>query len=481
MIKNERQFRITRAQAEEFRTAFATLERKPLEGEDPHALMRWEIQRDAVRSQLDDLQAQLDSYLALQAQGHQPMELTTLEDLPNALIKARIASGLTQKQLAEKLDMKEQQLQRYESNCYAGASLSRLQEVLDALGVKLHKRLSIPELPITADSLVSRLTGMGLPKTFVEERLLSPCLRANSSGGKVAEAQVLATADVLSRMFHWAPDQLFSTSPLDVPQHAIAHARFKLPANASRQALPAYTIYAHYLALLLIQATPHVVPRSIPVSWRHIRQQILDKYGSLDLRSITQYIWDLGIVILPLNDAGQFHGATWRFKGRNVIVIKQRTHSEARWIIDLLHELWHAAQNQDEPEHSSIEADELYLTAEQQIEEEIATDFAADIVFRGKADALAEMTATASNGRIEWLKTAVQKVAQANDIRADLLANYLAFRLSREGKNWWPTAATLQDVDTDPWSVTRDFVASHIKWDALYGQDRTLMEQALTN
>ena len=181
MIKNERQFRITRAQAEEFRTTLTALESKPVDEEDPSILLRWQVQKDAVRSQLDDLQTELDSYLALQDQVHEPMELTSLEDLPTALIKARIASGLTQKQLADKLKIKEQQVQRYESNEYAGASLSRLQEVLDALGVKLRKRLSIPELPVTADSLVGRLTSVGLSKTFVEHRLLAACLKPENS------------------------------------------------------------------------------------------------------------------------------------------------------------------------------------------------------------------------------------------------------------------------------------------------------------
>jgi transcriptional regulator with XRE-family HTH domain len=481
MIKNERQFRIVRAQADEFRAAFLELEQNQPEAVDPDGELKWTIQRDALKSQYDDLQCEVDNYVALQTQTHQPMELTSLEELPNALIKARIAAGLTQRQLAEKLGMKEQQLQRYEANGYAGASLSRLQEILDALGVKIRKKLFVPELPVTVHSLVARLESVGLQKNFIETRLLTPTLLATEAEGGNMEAQVFATAGTISRMFDWSPDQLFSSAVLPLPQHAMAHVRFKLPANASREALPAYTVYAHYLALLLIQATPHVVPRGIPVSWRHIRQQILEKYGAINLESITQYIWDLGVVILPLNDVGHFHGATWRFRGRNVIVIKQRTRSEARWIIDLLHELWHAAQNPETSEHATVEAEDLYLTPEQLIEEEIATDFAADIVFKGKADALAEMTVKASNGRIEWLKTAVQKVAQANEIRADLLANYLAFRLSREGQNWWSTAATLQGDNINPWSVTRDFVVSHIHWDALHGPDRRLLEQALTN
>ena len=161
MIKNERQFKITRAQAEDFRVALTSLEQSPPAEDDPGSALRWEIQKDAMRSQLDDLQFELDSYTALQGRLHEPMELTSLEDLPTALIKARIAAGLTQKQLAEKLGLKEQQLQRYEASGYSGASLSRLQEVLDALGVKVRKRLSVPELPITTETLVGRADQYG--------------------------------------------------------------------------------------------------------------------------------------------------------------------------------------------------------------------------------------------------------------------------------------------------------------------------------
>jgi ribosome-binding protein aMBF1 (putative translation factor) len=113
------------------------------ESADPQTELKWTIQRDALKSQYEDLQQEVDEYLSLQAQGHHSMELASLEDLPDALIKARIAAGLTQRQLAEKLGIKEQQLQRYEANGYSGASLARLQRVLDALGVKVRKKLVV--------------------------------------------------------------------------------------------------------------------------------------------------------------------------------------------------------------------------------------------------------------------------------------------------------------------------------------------------
>jgi HTH-type transcriptional regulator / antitoxin HipB len=48
--------------------------------------------------------------------------LGSLNDLPTTLIKARIAAGLTQKDLADKIGVREQQIQRYEANHYNSAS-----------------------------------------------------------------------------------------------------------------------------------------------------------------------------------------------------------------------------------------------------------------------------------------------------------------------------------------------------------------------
>jgi transcriptional regulator with XRE-family HTH domain len=483
MIKNERQYKITKSQAENFRKSIVEVQAN-LSNANKGEALRWNLQESALRSQWDDLEAELREYENLQQQHHKSMEITSLEELPSALIKARIAAGLTQRQLADKLGIKEQQIQRYEATEYFGANLNRIQEIIGALGIKLKKQLFIPELPVTTDAVFQRLYDVGFTKDFVEKRLLTPQLRArieNGDHGSDLEALVFHSAVTISRIFSWDPGDFFSSTPLPIPPQALSYARFKLPANARRSTLPAYTVYAHFLALLLIQATPHVTPKAIPASWRHVRSQIAEKYGELTLLNIVRYIWDLGIVLLPLKDTGQFHAATWRIGGRNVIVIKQQTSSEARWIIDLLHELWHASQNQELPEHATIEGETLYLTSEQLIEEQIATDFAADIVFKGRADDLAEQCATASSHRMEWLKSAVQKVARSSGVRTDLLANYMAYRLSLEGQNWWGTAARLQPEGPDPWECVRDFVVGNIKWEALYGGDRQLLEQALQN
>ena len=62
------------------------------------------------------------------------------DDLPDILIRARIARGMSQKELADFLGLKEQQIQRYEAERYRSASLDRLIEIADALSVRISER-----------------------------------------------------------------------------------------------------------------------------------------------------------------------------------------------------------------------------------------------------------------------------------------------------------------------------------------------------
>jgi transcriptional regulator with XRE-family HTH domain len=485
MIRNERQYKITKAQAEAFRNALSELmATRSTTPSDRSAELKWKLQEGALRGQLADLEREVKEYENLRENRLEALEIGEFEELPDILVKARIAGGLTQKQLAEKLGWKEQQAQRYEATNYAGASLQRIQEVMQVLGIKLRKQVFVPTQPITPRVIFDRMGDLGFSTQFIEARLLPPKLRASLDSSTVPsemEGLVLNAAARISKIFSWELPEFFgpaATLPLD--RTAVAQARFKLTAATNKAKVSAYTVYAHYLALLMLQATPDTISKQIPASWRLVREQIITRFGEVTLLSVVKYIWDLGVVILPLKDSGQFHGATWRIRGRNVIVLKQKTQWEARWIIDLLHELWHVMQNPELPENEVIEGDALRApTEEEQIEEQIATDFAADVVFKGQADALAEECAIACSRRTEWLKSAVQRVAARNNVRVDLLANYLAYRMASDGQNWWATAAKLQTLGGEPWQEVRDFVINRIKWEVLGGSDRELLSLAL--
>ena len=74
-----------------------------------------QAQVDAVSSQLADLEAELREYEAIREGKFQVEELSVVADLPSLLIKARIAGGLSQRELADRMGLKEQQIQRYEA------------------------------------------------------------------------------------------------------------------------------------------------------------------------------------------------------------------------------------------------------------------------------------------------------------------------------------------------------------------------------
>jgi ribosome-binding protein aMBF1 (putative translation factor) len=92
---------------------------------------------------MSELQEQVDAYERLHAGQSKEVLLKGVEDLPKALIRARIAAGITQEGLARRLGVKPQQVQRYESTDYQSASFARVLKVVQALGLKMPKAVRL--------------------------------------------------------------------------------------------------------------------------------------------------------------------------------------------------------------------------------------------------------------------------------------------------------------------------------------------------
>ena len=147
VIKNERQYRVTKAQAERFERALDELKAAQADGdsagrESVHPLLR-KAEGEALASQLADLRGQVAEYEALASGGQRTFVSDSLDGLAASLIRARIAAGLSQRDLAERLGLKEQQVQRYEATEYSSASLSRVRAVAAALGATVREEVSL--------------------------------------------------------------------------------------------------------------------------------------------------------------------------------------------------------------------------------------------------------------------------------------------------------------------------------------------------
>ncbi len=137
MITNERQYRITKTEIARFEQSLSHADEQ---GRDLHPDLQ-QAMREGLESQLQELREEVADYEALRAGKVTSLEFDSLASVPIGLIKARIAKGLTQKELAESLNLKEQQIQRYEATLYEGAGLDRIQEVANVLGMRELVRL----------------------------------------------------------------------------------------------------------------------------------------------------------------------------------------------------------------------------------------------------------------------------------------------------------------------------------------------------
>ena len=141
VIKNEKQYRITKAQVRRFQDAVAELA-----GQDRPSNISarlWEAQRQAALSQMEELREQVAAYERLNAGQSKEVLLEGVEDLPKALIRARIAAGMTQEGLARRLGVKPQQVQRYEATEYESASFARILKVVQALGLSMPRAVRL--------------------------------------------------------------------------------------------------------------------------------------------------------------------------------------------------------------------------------------------------------------------------------------------------------------------------------------------------
>jgi transcriptional regulator with XRE-family HTH domain/Zn-dependent peptidase ImmA (M78 family) len=411
------------------------------------------------------------------------ISINSFDDLADGLIKARIASGLSQKALADRLSLKEQQIQRYEAERYASASFQRLREVADALGVRIKNDIL---LPVTAEGfggLVSKLRQVGLERDFLLSRLL-PSADASRASGEVGSEEddyflTAKAAASLERVFGWTRENIFGAQALVAPRFAAAEARFKMPAKRAKSSTSLYAAYANYLAVVALKGSRSLPQADIPADATSMLRKIRGTYKTVDLKSALHTAWDLGIVVLPLRDSGTFHGACWRYEGRNAVVLKQTSSYEARWLFDLLHELFHVGQRPEAQSLEVIEADETSADRRNSEEEIAASQFAGEVVLDGKAEILAQACVQAARNSVERLKSVVPAIATKHAVSVGALANYLAFRLSWQGVNWWGAAANLQADDNDPWTIARDVFVERFPYDIDSELDRELLNRAL--
>lgn len=137
MIKNQNEYEYSQECARRFAFAITALDQDAsLKQQDPEG---WQLSRDVKASHLMALQAEIAEYERLiNCPQNQPIyiKVESLNKLPDALIKARIAAQMTQQELADILGISEEQVKQYEDTDYQCASFGDMLELCTVLGVE---------------------------------------------------------------------------------------------------------------------------------------------------------------------------------------------------------------------------------------------------------------------------------------------------------------------------------------------------------
>jgi transcriptional regulator with XRE-family HTH domain len=473
MIKNHRQYKLTQAHAKSFSEALTRLcdEGCP-HGVDP-VLNRAEL--DGMASQLETLNREISEYELLSKGNVASLTLKSLAELPQGLIKARIARGLTQKQLAALIDVKPQQIQRWESEDYEGAGFQRLVDIAKALQLSISEHIELPTKPKDA---FTALKQFGIEKAFIFARLA-----ANDSkywDGRRSDVELLCSSAARLKKIYGiriSTDGVITSE--NFTRAASGAGRFKIPLNADEGKVNAYAAYAYHLAKIVAQAASHKQKSAIPTTWTTLKAALCGDTAPT-FEGLLRGAWALGIAVLPLADPIHFHGVCWRIKGRNVVVLKQPTQYSSRWAFDLLHEIYHAGET---PESDSLDCVELNATdvTRRESEDELSANrMAGDILLHGRADELYQAVLTLAKRKVERLKSAVQRVAEEEGVSAAHLANYVAFRVKSDlFIQWWGAANNLQPPAENPLELARQVLNENIEAWRLESDDRDLLQQAL--
>ncbi len=402
--------------------------------------------------------------------------------------RLREKKGIKSNELADRSGITAQSISRIEKG-YQDVGFTTLKKLLASMGYSL-KDLANEEVEWenersdikTFSFLLKKLSKIGIDPGFVTRKIIPKNiqLELNNTQGEQPDLLLDEAASYLSNIYGWSFDDIWSDSVLSFDQSPTATALFKKGSSSNYNQVKAYMPYANFLARAALKAkkSNESIPR--PKNIEDFKNVLQTKYGTFNLISLLNYTWDMGIIVLPLKDSGIFHGAAWNIKGKHVIVLKQKVTSHAKWIFDLLHELYHVLVHLKDEDEIIVETVEISPISKEQDSKELeANSFASQVIFNGSAEMYAEEAVKLAKGKTEFLKKAVEDVAVRHGLRVDSLANYIAYRLAYQGSQWWNTADSLQIKDPDPFALAKDIFLKNIDLQKLESVDYNLLYNAL--
>ena len=132
MIKNEKQYKITKKKISdlnhEIDRIYKDSQKNPL---------RKELLITSLEAARNEMEEEVHIYETVKKDKKDFLKERLISELPSLLTEFKIRTGLTQKQFAQKLGVKEQQLQRYEANNFKSVTFKNLLKYFELLRLEI--------------------------------------------------------------------------------------------------------------------------------------------------------------------------------------------------------------------------------------------------------------------------------------------------------------------------------------------------------
>lgn len=460
MIATENQYKVTSRKLNKLRQALHDLEY--VSDVEPMFL---KAQTLSLTETMQELEEQMSEYEALRSGSVAEISLNSLADLPKALVKARVARGFSQSELAGMLGMRPQQVQRWESEEYASASFASLARIASALKLDMSHIVHLNDRPAYDPKELRRaLADAGLPSSVLDDRILP--------------RRLLSRLDLFVDEVDARLRKLFAFGLREALHHrdfAPTALQFKLPRNAKQVRTRAYAAYLEGLCPIIAK-TIRRKPATISEDFEDLHEQLFF-YGQ-NLESAVEACWEMGIGVISLDDKIAFNGACWRRNGRAVIMLRNTGTEESRALFDLIHELYHLITTKGD--FALVEAEETSPDRRDSLDEQRANRFAAEVLTRGRfAHVLADVYGR-SHGNVSALGDAASAVANDEGLQIGIVANLVAGSVDQGAstRTWWAAARKLQEPG-DPWRTVRDVFIRNAEFDRLDRVEVDLINQML--
>lgn len=456
MITTAREYQVAQKHLERFTATLSELCARPI-GDSNEELRSMLAGREGLESLLIDIKLEIEEYEYLTQTPNPIIKISSFRDIGKSLVKGRLAKKYSREELAEILGMTEKQVRQQEEDHYFAIEHKRLHELIEILDLNIPKNVTIPCEEQSLSRIIEKLKQVGLTEKFVKQRLIPAKDRPliNDELNVPGNSQLTVVGkliETLGHVFDWKPHQIFSDERLRVSRSNIPGFTDIIEDEADRITEQLYATYILNLAKAVADSPSQSNHDTKTVPADSVKKSVIDTYGDFTVGSVTKYVWDCGISVLPIQDDVPFQAAYLSNDNGKVIVLNIRSRQSGKSLFALLKFFYIATNNVGQGNSSVIEFGNRLIGGIEAQHELDAAQFATKILLDGREEELIEHCLSIVDGDMSALRGVVPAVAGKENIPVDYLAIGCASELSKRGVDWWNEASSVIGTTENPFN-----------------------------